>query len=52
MFPPGRARLAIKLLPTGSGSLAMTIGIVVVASLAATCHGCASRDDDVYIETD
>ena len=35
MFPPGRARLATNPLPTGSLSNAMTIGIVVVASLAA-----------------
>ncbi len=35
MFPPGRARLATNPLPTGSGSCAMTMGIVEVASLAA-----------------
>ena len=35
MFPPGRARLATNPLPTGSGSCAMTIGIVEVASLTA-----------------
>ena len=33
MFPPGRARLATKPFPTGSLSCAMTMGIVVVASL-------------------
>ena len=39
MFPPGRARLATKPLPTGSGSCAMTMGIVTVASLAARVTG-------------
>jgi hypothetical protein len=34
MFPPGRARLATKPLPTGSSSNVMTIGIVEVAPLA------------------
>jgi hypothetical protein len=33
MFPPGRAKLATKPLPTGSVSCAMTMGIVEVASL-------------------
>jgi len=35
MFPPGRARLATNPLRTGSGSAAITIGIVAVASRAA-----------------
>ena len=35
MLPPGRARLATNPLPTGSVSVAMTMGTVVVASLAA-----------------
>ena len=34
IFPPGRARLATKPLPTGSSSNVMTIGIVEVAPLA------------------
>ena len=34
MFPPGRARLTTKPLPTGSLSFAMTMGIVEV-----TCFG-------------
>ena len=34
MFPPGRARLATRPKPTGSGVFTMTIGIVVVARLA------------------
>jgi hypothetical protein len=39
MFPPGRARLATKPVPTGSALTAMTIGIDVVASLAAWLTG-------------
>lgn len=35
MFPPGRARLAIKPFPTGSLSRVITMGIVEVAALAA-----------------
>src|SRR5258706_225977 len=35
IFPPGRARLVTNPLPTGSGSCKKTMGIVVVASLAA-----------------
>ena len=35
MFPPGRARLATNPLATGSLSDDMTMGIVLVASLAA-----------------
>ncbi len=35
MLPPGRARLVTNPLPTGSGSWVMTMGIVMVASLAA-----------------
>ena len=31
IFPPGRARLTMKPLPTGSGSCAMTMGMVLVA---------------------
>ncbi len=34
IFPPGRARLATKPVPTGSLSCTMTMGIVEVASLA------------------
>ncbi len=33
-FPPGRARLATNLLPTGSASLVITIGMTSVAFLA------------------
>ena len=35
IFPPGRARLAINPLPTGSRTLVITIGIVLVACWAA-----------------
>jgi hypothetical protein len=35
MFPPGRARLATNPFPMGSGSCAMTMGIVEVACFAA-----------------
>ena len=35
MFPPGRARLAMSPLATGSNTFTITIGIVLVASLAA-----------------
>jgi len=39
MFPPGRAKLAISLSPTGSIATAKTMGIVVVACLAACAAG-------------
>src|SRR5262245_15677653 len=38
-FPPGRARLATRPTRTGSSSAVMTIGIVVVAFLAASAAG-------------
>ena len=38
-LPPGRARLATKPAPTGSPLLAITIGIVAVAFLAANAGG-------------
>lgn len=34
-FPPGRAKLAMSLSPTGSGTPHITMGIVLVASFAA-----------------
>ena len=34
-LPPGRARLATKPAPTGSAAFAITMGMVVVAFLAA-----------------
>ena len=51
MFPPGRARLATNPLPTGSVSCVITMGIVVVASLAARVAVGPARDDNVYFET-
>ena len=48
MFPPGRAKLTMKPLPTGSVSDAMTIGIVDVASLTDTGYCRTRRDDNVY----
>ena len=38
-LPPGRARLATKPAPTGSPALVITIGMVVVALLAANAAG-------------
>jgi hypothetical protein len=39
MVPPDRARLATSPLATGSATRPMTIGIVLVACLAATAAG-------------
>ncbi len=39
MFPPGRARLAMRPVPTGSSLSTITMGIVVVACLAAWIAG-------------
>ena len=41
ILPPGRARLAIKPIPTGSPAFAITMGIVVVAFFAANAAGVA-----------
>ena len=38
-LPPGRARLATKPAPTGSAAFAITMGMVVVAFLAANAGG-------------
>src|SRR5207247_738834 len=43
MFPPGRARLAAKPLPTGSPTLAKTIGIVRVALWSAAARAAGRR---------
>ena len=45
MLPPGRARLATRPLPTGSSTPTITMGIVVVASLAASAAGVAYSAD-------
>src|SRR5262245_14282271 len=47
-FPPGRARLAMSPVPTGSRTVIMTMGIVSVAFLAAVTQapfspGCSSK---------
>jgi hypothetical protein len=39
MLPPGRAKLAISPVPTGSIAVGMTMGIVVVTFLAARAAG-------------
>jgi hypothetical protein len=39
MLPPGRARLATRPARTGSPTPTITIGIVVVAALAASVGG-------------
>jgi hypothetical protein len=39
ILPPGRAKLEIRPVPTGSPALNMTIGISVVACLAAVAAG-------------
>jgi hypothetical protein len=39
MFPPGRARLATRPVPTGSPAKAITMGMVDVARLAAVTDG-------------
>ena len=38
-LPPGRAKLATRPLPTGSRPATNTIGMVVVAALAASAAG-------------
>ena len=50
MLPPGRARLATSPAATASPTGAMTIGIVVVACLAARAPGTAVGHDDVDLE--
>ena len=52
MLPPGRARLATSPAPTGSPTTAMTMGIVVVACLAASDRRIRPRHDDVDLEPD
>jgi hypothetical protein len=50
MLPPGRARLAISPVPTGSIAVGMTIGIVVAAFLAARAAGGRVRYNQVNLE--
>ena len=51
-LPPGRARLATRPLPTGSLTPTITMGIVVVACLAASAAGVSPHHQDVHLETD
>ena len=52
MFPAGCARLWTKFWPTGSPALTKTMGIEVVASLAARVAADANRDDYIDLEMD
>jgi hypothetical protein len=49
MLPPGRARLAIKPIPTGSETAVITTGIDDVARWTARSMG---GDDDVQLQAD
>ena len=51
-FPPGRARLATSPAPTGSALVAMTMGIVLVASLTARVATSPCVQDDINFELD
>ena len=51
-FPPGRARLSTSPSATGSGTVKKTIGIVLVAFLAATVAAEPRHDDDINLESD
>ena len=51
-LPPGRLRLATRPSATGSPPMVNTIGMVVVAALAAIAAGVASRDDDGHPPAD
>ena len=51
-FPPGRARLATSPALTGSRPVVMTIGMVVVAFMAATVIGLIPVTNDVHAEPD
>src|SRR5205823_14535453 len=53
MFPPGRAKLAMRPSPTGSMLPAsMTMGIFVVAALAACIGAGPPNHDDIDIRPD
>ena len=51
-LPPGRARLATRPSLTGSSPTPKTIGIVVVAALAASARGDAGRGDHGHLTAD
>ena len=50
MLPPGRARLATKPSATGSPETVKTIGIVLVACLAALVAAGDAGDDDIHLQ--
>ena len=50
MFLPGRAKLSTVPAATGSTTLTITIGIVVVACLAARITGGRSDNDSINVE--
>ena len=50
-LPPGRARLAIRPAPTGSEAFVITMGIVVVALLAANADGVSAPTIRSTLET-
>ena len=52
MFPPGRARLSTSPTAIGSDTLKKTMGIVLVAFLAARAAGVVTSSEHVNLETD
>ena len=50
-LPPGRARLATKPAPTGSPAFAITMGMVVVALLAANAGRVPCGHDQINLKT-
>ena len=50
-LPPGRARLATRPAPTGSPALTITMGMVVVALLAANADGRPCDHDQINLKT-
>ena len=50
-LPPGRARLATKPAPTGSPTFVITMGMVVVALLAANAAGRPCDHDQINLKT-
>ena len=50
-LPPGRARLATRPAPTGSPEFAITMGMVVVAFLAANAGGRPCDHDQINLKT-
>ena len=50
-LPPGRARLTTRPAPTGSEAFVITMGIVVVALLAANADRRRCTHDEINLET-